>query len=364
MKNMVRSTVNVWQWTIAALLALGSLPALGNDAYQTPPPPPPMSTNGVIQGGPENQAPSTSQYGPTIGVEPTRTPGSYNTFNNAWPPPGEDARSFGNPYNAAATASPPPYSACLPPANSTSVASIPSITAGPLEKISESTLYFREDAYFWHEQIGPNSVNESGPLSTLGYMHRSGIERWRGELFGGSMNYDGFAQYDDNSTEAYSQSNGTNYLGLRGEYELLIEPSCCDFLRFYIGFGTRFWVRDLKDSWTPTDHYVEGYQECWWTFYPYVGFETRESCEPGPHFYTSARVGVTPLTYESIAYYGLAMYPRCGVTAQAELGIRFQKFLMAATVETMTWNESPVVDGSFQPNSSLLTVGGKIAYTF
>jgi hypothetical protein len=325
-----------------------------------------MSANGAIQAGPESQAGSASQYGPALGVEPVRTPNSYNTYNNAWPPPGQDARSFGNPYNAAsvAPAAPPSYSTAYPPANATSAAAIPMLTAGPLEKLSESTLYFREDAFFWHEQIGDNSVNESGALSTLGYMHRSGIERWRGELFDGSMYYDGYAQYRDGSTEPYSQSDGTSYLGLRGEYELLIEPSCCDFLRFYVGFGTRFWVRDLKDAYAPSGHYVEGYQECWWTFYPYIGFETRESCEPGPHFYTSARVGVTPITYESIAYYGLALYPRCGVTAQAELGIRFQKFLIAASIETMTWGQSPVVDGSVQPDSSLFTVGGKVAYTF
>ena len=362
---MIRSSFYVWLWPIAAFLALGVLPSWG-DEYPTPAPPAPMSINGEVQDGSASRTASASQSGPALGAELVRTPNAYNntTYNSAWPPPGQDARSFGNPYATATTGVPAPYVASSTPSESVSAASIPMITAGPPEKISQSTLYFREDAFFWHEQIGDSSVNESGALSTLGYMHRSGIERWRMELFGGSMNYDGFAQYDDGSMEPYWQSEGTNYLGVRGEYELLIEPSCCDFLRFYIGFGTRFWVRDLKDAITPSGNYVTGYQECWWTFYPYIGLETRESSEPGAHFYASARIGITPLTYQNISYYGLALYPRCGVTAQAEIGVRFEKFLIALSIETMTWGESPVVRDSYQPESSMLTVGGKIAYTF
>ena len=208
------------------------------------------------------------------------------------------------------------------------------------------------------------NVDESGMLSTLGYMRRSGIERWRMELFGGSMNYDGAAQFDDGSSEPFSQAGGTNYLGVRGEYELLIEPTSQDYLRFYVGFGTRFWVRNLKDGILASGNPVMGYQECWWTFYPYIGFETRDPPDPGAHFYASARIGLTPLTYESCANYGLVLYPQCGLTAQAEFGIRFEKILIAASLEAMTWRASGPMRNRYQPDSSMYTAGAKIAYTF
>jgi hypothetical protein len=358
---MTPTTFLSGKWAIAAiLLALSSASAaVADNATMTPTPPLPMSSNGQVLGNTASVAASDA---------PLSAPSANPAYSASWPAPGEDAHRYDNPYaaNAGVSISQNPYaSAAMPKPESTmAAAGVPTITVGPPEKLSESTLYVREEAFFWHESIGDNNVDESGPLTTLGYMHRNGCERWRMELFGGSMNYDGFAQYDDGSTENYSQSSGTNYLGLRGEYELLIEPTCWDFLRFSIGLGTRFWIRDLKDSVTPSGSYVSGYQECWWTFYPYIGLETRESSEPGIHFYGSMRVGFTPLTYESIAYYGLALYPRCGMTAQAELGIRYNKCVLAATVETMTWGESAVVQDSYQPESSMLTVGGKFSFTF
>ena len=63
---------------------------------------------------------------------------------------------------------------------------------------AQSTWYYRLDSFSWNERVGGvDVVNEYGPLSTLGYVRRSGVERFRIELFGGTMAYDGSAQITD-----------------------------------------------------------------------------------------------------------------------------------------------------------------------
>jgi len=230
---------------------------------------------------------------------------------------------------------------------------------------ADSMWYFREDAFYWNERyLGRDFVNESGPLSTLGYQHRRGIERYRLELFGGSMGYNGAAQYDDGTTEAYHQSHGTDYLGCRAEYDLLIEPDIWSRIRLVFGIGTRFWFRDLHDAVTPSGNDVGGYQETWWTFYPYIGLESKESSEPGPKLFGSVRIGATPLTYQHATYFDTTLYPRCGIDVQMELGVRFEQFSVSAYLEEMTWGESAVVRDSLQPASRMLTIGGKLGYSF
>ena len=246
----------------------------------------------------------------------------------------------------------------------------------PADGPRESCWYYRLDTFYWNERSGgADFVNEYGPISTLGYVRRSGPERYRFELFGGTVAYDGAAQYTDDQgqlqSEPYHQSFGTNYLGCRGEYDLLIEPAAWSKARLVLGVGSRFWVRDLQDAVTPSDILVSGYQEFWWTFYPYVGLETRNSDEPGLQFFGSVRVGVTPLNFQYATLMdpdypraGSVVYPRCGMTGQMELGVRYQKFSASAFLEAFTWGQSADVGDSFQPASRMLTIGGKIGYTF
>ena len=235
-----------------------------------------------------------------------------------------------------------------------------------LDRPIESTWYYRLDAFYWNERVdGVDFVNESGPISTIGYQHRNGPERYRIELFGGTVSYDGSAQFDDGTVEPYHESFGTNYLGVRAEYDLLFEPPSWTRARFLIGVGTRFWIRDLKDAVTPSGAQVSGYTEEWWTFYPYIGLETKPSPDAvGPAFYGSVRFGITPLTHQYATYFDTALYPRCGLTGQSELGVRYRQFAAGAFLEAFTWGESAIVRDSFQPASRMLTIGGKLSYTF
>jgi hypothetical protein len=251
-----------------------------------------------------------------------------------------------------------------------SASTLPSTAIG--ERLIESAWYYRLDAFFWNERVnGIDLVNESGPISTLGYMHRSGQERFRLEVFGGTVAYDGNAMYTDGSMEAYHQSNGTDYFGGRAEYDLLIDPSWWEHFRIIAGIGTRFWFRDLHDGITPSGSYVAGYQETWWTFYPYIGLETKTSEPDKFHFFGSTRFGFTPMTYEHADIYdaafqtcGVVLHPKCGVTAQAEVGVACRRFTLSGFLECMSWSESNEVRGYYQPTSTMFTAGGRFGYSF
>jgi hypothetical protein len=322
------------------MLVLVGQAALGNDVYPLVPPSPPPPGQGFAQPGPAVAQPPAS----------------------AWPPPGPE---MGRTNNAG------PQDWLAVPDRTAAAPVVPCPMA--VEKPTDSTWYFRQDAFYWNERSGGvDFVNEYGPLSTLGYMHHAGIERFRLELFGGTVAYDGSAQYTEGSQvfdEPYHQSFGTSYLGFRGEYDLLIEPAAWSRVRGFVGIGTRFWIRDLKDAVTPSGVDVAGYQETWWTVYPYIGLETKDSPDPGWQFFATTRIGFTPLTYQYATYFDTVAYPKCGLTGRIEAGMRFQKFSLSACAEIMTWAQSdiatdPYGDISFQPDSRMITVGAQLSYTF
>ena len=197
---------------------------------------------------------------------------------------------------------------------------------------------------------------------TLGYVRRVGPERFRAELFGGSVHYDGGVQYYDGTTEPLSSH--TNYLGLRGEYDLLLEPDWLPRASFFLGIGSRFWFRDLVDDVTESGAWVEGYQETWWTVYPYIGIEKRRVLQSGAEFYGSGRIGLTALTYEHVSLDDVTLYPRMGLTGQLEGGLRGRNLFLAAMVEVMTWEESAVARDLLQPRSVMFTAGMRAGFSF
>jgi len=238
------------------------------------------------------------------------------------------------------------------------------VRAAVSERFVESTWYTRVDYFHWNERMdGADLVNEDGTLLTLGYVRRIGVERFRAELFGGAMNYDGYGQFDDGTIEPLKSD--TNYLGLRGEYDLLLEPDCWPTVSFFVGIGTRFWIRDLPDGMTTLGNDVWGYQETWWTIYPYIGMEKRRTFDNGCEFYASGRIGCTAVTYQFASFTdSAALYPRPDLMGQLECGIRSRHLFLSANFETLAWGESPVVRDTLQPYSRMFTVGLKTGLSF
>ncbi len=82
-------------------------------------------------------------------------------------------------------------------------------------------------------------------------------------------------QMPDGSWEDEPLTSTTRYLGARGEYEHLLQPSGWTNGAFFVGLGNRLWFRDLRDSTGAWGDYSYGYEEAWWTIYPYVGVEAK-----------------------------------------------------------------------------------------
>ena len=227
----------------------------------------------------------------------------------------------------------------------------------------ESTWYTRVDYFHWNERFfGQDVVNESGPLLTLGYQRRFDHERFRAELFGGSVDYSGGAVDDSGNVEPLD--NITNYVGVRAEYDLLLEPETLENVSFFVGIGTRIWNRDLPETVTASGALVDATQEDWFTFYPYLGIERRQIKHAGPEVYWMARIGFTALTLERSTLNDAAVYPKAGVTAQLEGGVRGKHFFASAFSEVMYWNQSSVSAGWLQPASTMVTVGLRTGTNF
>jgi hypothetical protein len=277
------------------------------------------------------------------------------------PPPGSPPEAFTAAYvTSSGLPQVPPSSGYVPqPIWS------PAVDPRPVaaERLTESTWYTRIDYFHWNERVdGQDFVNEEGPLLTLGYVRRVGPERFRGELFGGSVGYDGGAQGPDGSTEPLKSH--TNYMGVRAEYDLLYDPEWWPAASLFVGIGTRFWFRDLPDDYTQSGDLIWGYQETWWTVYPYVGLETRRTLTDEWEFYASGRIGATAATYQHVTFNDVVLYPKLGITGQMQVGVRGRHLFLTGYFEGMTWSESAVVRDSMQPTSRMITVGLQTGFNF
>jgi hypothetical protein len=295
---------------------------------------------------PENAIPTPPTPGPLVGATPMGSP--------VWMP--NNSASPSNSLPGIAT----PGALNSPPVVQTQAYSSPGALP-ELQTAAQASWYTRVEYFHWNERIGGmDFVNEDGTLFTLGYARRIGIERFRAELFGGDVHYAGYDQ--DNMV---SMASNTGYLGLRGEYEMVLEPAAWEGkLALLMGLGSRFWIRDLHDGSDNQGNAVYGYQESWWTMYPFLGLETHLQLGADLELYSQSRIGTTALTYQFVSINDRPLWPRPGVLANTEVGLRGSRFFVATRAEVMTWSPSSVVQDSYQPNSVMWTVGGRLGFMF
>ncbi len=166
--------------------------------------------------------------------------------------------------------------------------------------------------------------------------------------------------------------NVTDYLGLRGEYEVMFEPEAWPRQSLFAGFGSRFFVRSIPDIILEDALLVDGYQESWWTFYPYVGIESRRTMNPGWEAYYRTRVGVTAFTWEHVTLDDVTLFPRASLTVQSEIGFRGPRWHVSAYSEIMGWSSSRKVlayDNGYlyevnQPVSLNVMLGLKTGFSY
>jgi hypothetical protein len=321
-----------------------------------------------IRAVPSGYGPSGYSSGPALGPAP---PNATGLVNQPYGPasPYNPSYSPGGPYygpNAQYYGPMVPSSGPAVPSNPQSTQIYPPPAAAQPQSACPlpATWYTRIDYFHWNEKIlSMDFVNESGALFTVGYQRQVGIERFRGELFGGVVDYEGFGQFGNGGLDPLASNTG--YLGLRGEYELVLAPAAWErHLEFLAGFGSRFWIRDLHDGTADDGSPVFGYQETWWTFYPYLGLQTNSTLSSGLDFYTESRVGATVLTYDFASIGDRPMWPTPGLMANVEIGLRGSCFYAAARAEVMRWEDSPIVQDAYQPRATLYTLGGRFGVMF
>ena len=305
---------------------------------------------------------------------PVGTPaGTTPTSPPVWSPNGPAILSNSASNSVPATAAPGTWSS--PSAVQTQV--YPPPAAVPeTEKPAPAGWYTRVEYYQWNERIGgADFVTEDGALTTVGYTRQIGIERFRAEVFGGTVHY-----------ESYGEDSNTGYLGLRGEYEMVLAPAAWEGrAAFLVGLGSRLWVRDLHDD---PGNGISGYQETWWTIYPFIGLESRLRLGSDLELYSESRVGATVMTYQFCSTGTVIcadsanpwnpanppfvadrpLWPKPGIVANAEIGFRGPRFFAAARVEVMSWSPSSdevsVAQVVNQPNSVMFTAGGRVGFMF
>ena len=92
------------------------------------------------------------------------------------------------------------YGPAVSNAQSTQIYPLPADAQIQTAQALPATWYTRVDYFHWNEKIlSMDFVNESGALFTVGYQRQVGIERFRGELFGGVVDYNGYGQFDSGS---------------------------------------------------------------------------------------------------------------------------------------------------------------------
>ena len=160
----------------------------------------------------------------------------------------------------------------------------PAVAAAEAGQATQCSWYTRVEYFHWNERAnGTNFVNESGPLFTLGYTRQIGIERFRAELFGGSVNYRGYDQIQTSTSEVnIPLTSSTDYLGLRGEYEMVLAPAAWEGrLAFLIGLGSRFWIRGFPDATDDQGNSVPGYRKPGGPYIRISGWKRMNACATG-----------------------------------------------------------------------------------
>jgi len=219
----------------------------------------------------------------------------------------------------------------------------------------ETTFYARADYFEWRETADRyRLLRETGVLATVGMLRRRDFSRFRVEVFGSRVDYDGATM------DGEPFKSNTDYLGFQAQFDLLwplqFEPNTA----LVLGVGTRLWNRKLLDGQTASGTQVTGYEETWWTLYPYIGLESRCPTGKNSELFASVLMGFSTFTYEFVPEFDVALYPKLGPVVQAEFGVQGGWLMVSGFVQVMKWYASDVVgdvDPFYQPDSLMVTVG-------
>lgn len=217
---------------------------------------------------------------------------------------------------------------------------------------AKSDIYLKTESFTWKEydDSGSQLLKESGLLSAMGASVRADIAeslvlRGRGELFGGTVNYDGQTQ------TGTPVETDTNYAGFKMEGNIgwKFKVSEKSSLEPFAGLGYRWWLRDMQDT-----LYVAGYEETWWSFYARLGVH-------GDHTFSGqlkafAEAGVKlPVSNKNkvdlnvIGLSTVTVEPGNKASVFVEAGLKWTRFKASLFYEGMRFSRSdPVTVDNYQ----------------
>lgn len=234
---------------------------------------------------------------------------------------------------------------------------------------AEVDLYLKAESFKWEElDNGSKLLEESGMIYGVGSLIRSDNRnafnfKFKGELFGGSVDYDGQTQ------EGTPVKTDTDYFGFKLEgdsgYRFMIAEKSS--LEPFVGLGLRWWKRDIQS----TDEGI-GYEETWSSFYVRAGIygdhmisgQAKVFLEGGAKFplYTRNEPDFSEFGLENPT-----LEPGSEVSLFAEAGLKWSKIKVAVFYEGMRFSESDLDDtynAFYQPESKADMFGVNIGLSF
>ncbi len=247
----------------------------------------------------------------------------------------------------------------------------PGLFCKPVAAASGADIYLKTESFTWKEydNSGSQLLKESGLISAMGASVRSDITellvlRGRGELFGGTVDYDGQTQ------TGTPVKTDTNYAGFKIEGNLgwkfmVAEKSS---LEPFAGLGYRWWQRDIQDT-----LYAAGYEETWWSFYARLGIHGDHTFSEQLKAFaeTGVKLPVSNRNKVDLSVIGLStvtVEPANKASVFAEAGLKWTRFKASLFYEGMRFSKSDPVTVNdvqvWQPESKADMFGINVGMDF
>jgi hypothetical protein len=238
-------------------------------------------------------------------------------------------------------------------------------------------LYGAVESFTWKEfdDSGARAVKESGPLFGIGLTYSHEFEDKltftpRGEIFFGSVDYDGQTQ------TGVPVTSTVGYFGftLDGDLGMKFKVTQSFSLEPFGGLGLRWWLRDINDGTTATGAVANGYTEGWTTFYGRLGVRGGIDVSKRTMIFFEAGVKL-PFYNENTAYLSdaglgpdVTLHPGKQASFFAEAGTQISRVRASLFYDSLRFSKSAgVASGSFiywQPKSTMDIYGVKVGLVF
>ncbi len=235
----------------------------------------------------------------------------------------------------------------------------------PVFAADKYDIYLQVHSFTWKEFTNGNELlEESGPIYALGGMamleNNSLTFRARGELFAGSITYDGQTQ------GGTPVETDTDYVGLklegdagwkkRVEDKASIEP--------FVGIGVRIWDRDIQG----TDN-ATGVNEKWSSIYARLGLRGDSALSDKLTVFAEGGVKFPVYNTNRVDLHDVTLEPKRKASGFAEVGLKWKRLKASVFYEGLRFDESDVEPiggglGVFQPESKADIFGLNVGHSF